>query len=102
MSINYFVGIDTGHFSVCYRTPSPHGNGAVHVLARLQKEFWTKKKRRAEEESATKAEKESREVKQHSFRGASNTSCPKNKWVKKWMIALTGKVTFGLVYVYVK
>ena len=41
MLINYFVGIDTGHFRVCYRTLSPHGNGAVP--ARLQKEFEIKK-----------------------------------------------------------
>ena len=78
---NYFVGIDTGHFSVCYWTLSPHGNGAVP--ARLQKEFWTKEERRAEKESFAKAEKESREVRQRSLRGGSNTSRPKKKWIKK-------------------
>ena len=58
MFINYFVGNDTGNFSVCYWTLSSHGNGVVDF-------------RRNQEES--------REVWQHSLRGGPNTSCLKSK-----------------------
>lgn len=35
MFINYFVGIDIGYFSVCYRTLFLYGNGVVYVFVRF-------------------------------------------------------------------